>query len=223
MWTIWLLFGASWASDFTVFDDDDAWRTLTTRDDRGVTVEVQHRMHGEVNCFRGVTKVSADPDLMLATSMDVPNAPRWSSTPLPISTILAREPGAMVYHQMVDVPNWTLASDRYWILRGEYGTEADGTRRFRWTRVDAATAYPEIHARLSEEAGAVEVPVNWGMWRFTPRDQGLTAVVYGLCTDAGGVLPTWLQRVSTRQTLPDVVINLVTEAQRRIATPEATP
>lgn len=223
MWTIWVLVGASWASDFAVFHDDAAWRTLTTRTDRGVTVEVQHRMHGDVNCFRGITRVVADPDLMLATSMDVPNAPRWSYTPLPISTILAREPGAMTYHQMVDVPNWTLAADRYWVLRGEHGTDPDGTRRFRWSRVDAATAFPEIHARLTGEAGAIEVPVNWGLWRFTPADQDQTDVMYGLCTDAGGVLPTWLQRVSTRQTLPDVVINLVTEAQRRATPTEPTP
>ena len=48
-------------------------------------------------------------------------------------------------------------------------------------------------------------------------DTGIVQIDRGICTDAGGAIPQWLQRTTTRRTLPDTVGDLVREAKRRQA------
>lgn len=220
---LWWVVAMAWAGPHDVFADGPEWRPLTTATEQDLTIEVRHRPHGDVNCFEGVTTATADAGLLLQASMDVPNAPKWSSTPLPGSEILSRDGEDLIYFQHVDIPDWTLVHDRFWVLRGEPGRTPEGGLRFRWSRLDAAQTAPEVYRRLTEEVGAMEVPTNYGEWLFTPRDAQITEVRYRVCTDAGGALPTWLQRVATRRTLPGVIVNLVGEARRRAAEAPAEP
>lgn len=202
------------AEDFGVFDGVDGWKVLNTRTQDGLTIEVRHSLVGEINCFEARAQADTEPSAMIAVVLDVPSAPRWSKTPLPHSDVLRREGDDVVFYQHADVPDWTLVKDRFWVLRGEPAAVGGG-HRFRWRRV-AASTFPELEARMTgDEVGAVEVPVNWGEWRFTKAEGGATDVRYRTCTDVGGSIPTWLQRVVTRTNLPDVIQALVEETRRR--------
>jgi hypothetical protein len=117
----------------------------------------------------------------------------------------------------MDVPNWTMVADRWWLLRAWTETSEAQTLRYRWRRVDAATAYPEVHARVAEQfPGAIELPVNWGEWLFEDKGEERVAS-YRVCTEMGGSLPKWIQRLAIRRTLPDNIVELVGEAKKRSA------
>lgn len=211
---LWWMMATAWGADWSVFEDGQAWSELATREREGLTVRVRHRLHDDVNCFEGRTRAEVAPEALLAAAVDIEGAPAWSAAPLPRSEVLHREGTTLHYVQHVDIPDWTLVHDRFWVLRGEPATLDGGTTRFRWTRLDAASTYPAVHAELTGDAvDALEVPVNWGEWHFTPTPDGPTDIAYRVCTDAGGAVPTWLQRVTTRKTLPDVVINLIGAAK----------
>jgi hypothetical protein len=104
--------------------------------------------------------------------------------------------------------------DRYWIMEGHTASIGDA-RRFRWNRIDAAKRYPAAVARAQAiEAGAVEPPVSWGEWLFTPKN-GLTEVSYRNCVDVGGRLPMSIQTWVATRTMPDTVADLIREAKKR--------
>jgi hypothetical protein len=112
-----------------------------------------------------------------------------------------------VLFQRLEVPAWTLSSDRYWVLHGT----ADPThRRYRWYRLDG-TAHPEIQ---QDANGAIEPPVNYGEWRFVDTADG-TTLRYRACADFGGPVPTAVQRWVTTQQVPALIEDLVEEAARR--------
>ena len=67
---------------------------------------------------------------------------------------------------------------------------------------------------MTESGLAIEVPKNWGEWLFTPAGTG-TDIKYRVCTEAGGSVPMWLQKLGAQRTLPDTVADLVREAKKR--------
>ncbi|MCB9680970.1 MAG: hypothetical protein H6733_05810 [Alphaproteobacteria bacterium] len=201
-------------ADWKVLADTSSWEKVATRDTDVGQVEVRHRKLGELHCLQGLVTTNVSPQALLDVAQDVKSAKRWTSAPLTESVQLKAGPGWIEYEQYLDIPDWTMVTDRYWVLRGEPVVVDDGGRRFRWTRVSAQAAYPQLYERLSASGLALEVPVNWGEWFFTPGTGG-TDVRYSVCTDVGGSIPAWLQKMAAQRTLPDTVADLVKEAQRR--------
>ncbi len=116
--------------------------------------------------------------------------------------------------QVLDVPGWTMASDRYWVLRGERFT-AGAAVGYRWNRLDWQPVYPALVEELAQLAPkGVEPMTNWGRWSFVQGEAG-TRATYELCSDAGGSLPAWLQRAAATRTLPDTMADVAREAARR--------
>jgi hypothetical protein len=88
-------------------------------------------------------------------------------------------------------------------------------QRYRWEKLDAATAYPDVRTRaLGISSGAIEPPATWGQWTFVRNAAG-TVVNYRACADVGGSLPAGIRKWVATRTLPDTVADLVLEAQRR--------
>ena len=105
-------------------------------------------------------------------------------------------------------------SDRFWVLEGR-PEPVTGGLRFRWSRLDAATAYPAVLSKAQQtQSSVVEPPVNWGEWTFVAAEGG-TQVAYRACADVGGSLPQNVQQWVATRTLPDTVADVVREAAKR--------
>jgi|GEM_PF-1501525 len=165
-------------------------------------------------CLLGSATVDAKAATMLAVVQDIPGATSWSTAGLTASRVLGKDGVKVDYLQVLDVPDWTMASDRYWVLRGAPATEADGSMAFRWDRFDWRAAYPLVATELDRDLPkAVEPAPNFGAWDFKEQAGG-TLLRYYLCTESGS-LPTWLQKAAATKTLPSTMADVVREAHRR--------
>lgn len=193
---------------------DDGWSAVHTRKRDAGDVEIWVKYLDGLPCLRGETTAEVDSAQMMAAVSDVPSALRWSSAGLTESRVVGRGDGWVEFHQYLDVPNWTLAADRYWILRGQWIPAPSGGGTYQWNKVPD-TVHADVRASvLKSNPKAIEPPVNFGAWSFTPEN-GKTRVRYEICTDTGGSLPTSLQRFIATRTLPDTLDDLLKEAQLR--------
>lgn len=207
---MWLpLVGVSAAADFASLDTT-SWREAGTRETDVGEIAIRASYVDAVGCVEGTTTVSVSASALLAVTDDMASAPSWSSAELTVSEEVERHGSGFVILQRLDVPGWTLAADRYWAIHGQASTLEHGIGRYRWQRVDASR-YP-----LAEEVGAraIEPPVNYGEWVFTPTGLG-TELRYRACADFGGRVPAPIQRWINTQQVPALVRDLVQEARRR--------
>jgi hypothetical protein len=57
--------------------------------------------------------------------------------------------------------------------------------------------------------------VNWGAWTFETRS-GHTEAQYHMCSNAGGALPAWVQKIAATRAIPNTVEDVVKDAMRRL-------
>lgn len=210
----WML--AAWAVE-PAYESLEAsgWAEVAVRETELGVVKVLHKKVGEVDCLQGVTTTKVGIAALHGVVLDVASAPKWTENKLVMSDVLGGGGDQIDFAQMLDVPDWTLVADRYWVLRGTTLRGADGSVRFRWQRLDAGTAYPKVKEKaLAYSSRAVEPPVNWGEWMFRPVG-GSVEVAYRACSDVGGSLPTSIQRWVASRTLPDTVADMIREAAKR--------
>ncbi|TNE83919.1 MAG: hypothetical protein EP330_31225 [Deltaproteobacteria bacterium] len=191
------------------------WNSVSTRSHAdGGEIAVSSATVAGIACFKGTASTTAAPSKLHAAATDIESTPRWSSAGVTEAETLAKNGSTIEYYQYLDVPGWTMASDRFWFLTGTTVKDGDNIE-FHWKRLDKGGAH---NARFTEvttaNPSAIEPPVNVGGWRFTVAD-GKTAVEYFICTDTGGAIPTVVQNAATKKTLPDTVGELIGEAKRR--------
>ena len=191
------------------------WSTLGTKNHPAAgTVTSYKATIAGVDCFCGAATVSGvNPDTLLEVVTDIVGAKKWSTAGVSDAAVLKRTGSVLEYYQFLDVPGWTMVSDRFWFMRGHI--EKGDPTVFRWEKLDAGgdhnAKWQEVKAA---HPGAVEPPTNVGAWRFTRADGGVS-VEYYICTDAGGSIPVTIQNAATKKTLPDTVGDAIREAQRR--------
>lgn len=214
MWFATMMLAAAAEPRWDQLTTSTGWTSVATRTSDVGAVYVYHKEIDGIPCLTGVTSTDVAPATLLAVVLDVPSSLKWSSADLAVSELLTQAPTQIRFWQYIDIPNWTLVSDRFWVLEGQVSNVGASTK-FRWNRVDAAATYPAVvekaHAR---DSSAVEPPINWGEWTFTPVE-GRTEVVYRACADVGGRIPESVQKWVATRTLPDTVADLVREGQRR--------
>ncbi len=202
-------------------DASDAWEVVATKKSDVGEVIIRHRRFDDLDCLEGRVTTQGSPDAMLDVATDVEGALRWSSAPLADALDLGRTPGTIDYYQYLDVPDWTLVADRYWILRGTVLAEGDA-RRFRWGKGPPGMGDQARTRALARNDGAIEPPKNVGEWVFSPVSGGVD-VRYRACADIGGAIPLWLQKAVAKSTLPDTVVDLVVESRKRTPAPRPAP
>lgn len=211
------LFGLALAAEprFDILESRADWKQIAVRKSDQGDVIVNNKTIDGLPCLEGVATVALSPDKLLAVARDIPSSKGWSSADLLVSETLARLPdGGVQYWQYLDIPGWTMVYDRYWVMEGHAANLGDA-RRFRWNRISAAAHYPAVVARAQAiEAGAVEPPISWGEWLFTPKG-GVTEIAYRNCVDVGGRLPMSIQEWAATRTLPDTVADLIRETKKR--------
>ena len=193
-----------------------SWEHVADRDhDDAGTVNVSLAEIGGLKCLRGKATAAGDAGTYLDVAMDIKGSLNWSKAGLAVSEVLGTGAGTIDYYQLLDVPGWTGASDRFWFLRG---TKVDeGARKIFWWDRMGERGGPH-NARFEEVAAehpkAVEPPLNVGGWVFDQKGSDVE-VSYYVCSDTGGSLPKALQYAAAKQTLPDTVGDLVREAKKR--------
>ncbi|MCB9676403.1 MAG: hypothetical protein H6737_14870 [Alphaproteobacteria bacterium] len=212
---MWLVSMALAAPGWDALDSEEGWETLADASAAETgPITVEQRTAGGALCLRGRMHVDTEPDVLFEVVSDIPSEPRWSSETLVASEILGRSGGSLDYYQHLAVPRWTMAADRFWVLRGRDASRST-TRELRWERFDWASDYPDLAARIARDhPGAVEPDPNLGFWRFEQTDAG-TRATYAVCTSAGGAIPKWIQRKAATQALPGTMADVAREAARR--------
>ncbi len=193
------------------------WKAEAKIDARDVgNVEVLRKDIGAIPCFQARAKAPVAQASLEEIVADVAGHRKWSTSGLTESKLLGRSDGGADYYQYLDVPNWTFASDRFWFIHGSMSHDANGAGIWRWKNLKNGGDYKDVYAQVvANHAGAVEPPVNVGVWWFKADGSGATDVRYYLCTDSGGALPSSLANAATRRTLPDTVTDLIREAKKR--------
>jgi hypothetical protein len=194
--------------------DAAKWAVLTTADhaDAG-TVTIWSSTVSGVDCFRGTATTDVAKDKLLAVVVDIEGAKRWSSAGITEARLLGSGGGAYSYYQYLDVPGWTMASDRFWFLRSTV-RKTDTELEFVWDPLPA-TEYADVHSEVvAAHPDAVEPPINVGSWKFSQKGAGVE-ITYSICTQPGGSLPVAIQNAATRKTLPDTVGDVVREGRKR--------
>jgi hypothetical protein len=177
-------------------------------------VHVDTRQIEGIPCFRATATATATPDQLVAVAEDIEGSVQWSSAGVTESKVFSKSGGAMEYYQYLDVPGWTMASDRFWFLASTT-TKTDTGITFKWNRLEAGGSHADAYQGVkTNHPDAVEPPVNVGGWMFEPKD-GKTQVRYYICTDSGGSIPGFVQTAATRKTLPDTLSDLIKEANKR--------
>lgn len=193
----------------------DSWELLTTKnhDDAG-EVGVYRATIAGITCFQGMATVDVPVEALLDVATDIESATEWSTAGVLEAETLGRSDDWIDYYQYLDVPGWTLSSDRFWFLRGHTVRKGDETT-FHWDRDDVATRYAERYQQVTAaHPNAIEPPINVGGWTFRRTDAG-TEVRYRVCSDVGGALPRAVQNAATKGTLPDTVGDAIREARKR--------
>ncbi len=191
------------------------WTHHATREHEAAgTVQVYTKAVAGVDCFQGVASTQYTPEQLMDVAADIEGTIQWSTAGVSEARTLARSDTQMDYFQYLDVPGWTMASDRFWILRGHFQRH-DGVVTLHWDRFENEGPYAALYQRVrADHPSAIEPPVNVGGWVYSPVD-GATRIQYYICSDVGGVVPTSVQNVGTNRTLPDTVGDVVREAGRR--------
>ncbi|MCO4746044.1 MAG: hypothetical protein KC912_14710 [Proteobacteria bacterium] len=214
MWLALLLASAS-AADFDTLFAESGWSDLgeDTKKETG-TMQLKLKEVGGTQCLLAIADVDVSADVIYEVITDVPAAKEFSSETLIASKVLGSDGPAVHYYQHLDVPGWTMASDRFWVLSGTDFSSGD-TKAFKWDRFDWRTAYPALATDIdTNHSGAVEPVTNYGAWVFSPSATGTQAKYY-ICSDPGGSLPEWLKKTAATKTLPNTVADVMREARKR--------
>ncbi len=214
---------SAWARPWPLFDDPSRWEPLTVRETEVGPVSIATQRIEDQDCVQGVLVTEVPMRWLDDVVADTSGDDGWRSTEIVETRMLHLSDNRMDFYQVMDVPDWTLLADRWWLLTAWTEHAEANTRRLRWQRVEDPAAYATVRAEVATRfPGVVEMPVNWGEWVFV--DEGaVRRTTYRVCTDLGGSLPRWIQRIALRRSLPDNLVDLVREARRRASGAMASP
>ena len=208
----------AWANDPTHAQIESAsWTFLSERDhDVAGVVKVYNAQIAGRECYQARVSVDLPQSAMSNVITDLDGALQWSTAGLMESKILGKKGNTLYYYQVLDVPGYTMASDRFWYNQGVVSQEGDEWT-MRWSLLEEGGDYKDHYLETkARHSGAVFIDMNVGAWRLIP-DGGpdKNKVTYSICSDSGGSLPAWLQAQASKQTLPDTVGDMIREAKKR--------
>src|SRR5262249_4929458 len=96
---------------------------------------------------------------------------------------------------------------RTWVDE-KVGPDGKGNFRQHWVAVPDLTP---------QRAHAVRVRLDEGSWAITPNADGTSHVLYRFRVDPGGAIPNFAAEAGNRKAVPDTLLAVEHEAQRRAA------
>lgn len=212
---LWLMMGAlaqanEWNVNWSSLRAESGWSVSYSTEKNIGTVKVLKKDINGFPCFQGQSNTTIDVPVLMGVATDITGAKKWSTAGVTKAEVLAQGGGVIDYYQYLDIP---FLSDRHWFLRGHIERSGVETR-FRWDRISDSEHPDKIRQLRAASPSAVEPPLNIGAWVFIEGDKD-TQVRYYICTHPGGSVPDSLQSIGTEKTLPNNVVDLIVEAQRR--------
>ena len=194
--------------------EESGWEDVGSSQEPGVgTVRARHLNVDGVDCLEASAVTSISEETLKEVILDIKGNIDWSSADLAESTVLTQKTSRIDYLQVLKLP--TPFASRYWFLRGEVEESSAGWE-FAWQRLDGPSTYPEAYAGLIKRYGedAVEITINVGSWALLPHEEGTTAR-FRSCTNVGGSVPKWAGEKAARIMLPNNIVDLIVEAEKR--------
>ena len=211
-WALWTATVAAneWNVTWESLRSDSGWTVSYSASESIGTVKVLKKEINGFPCFQGQSETPLAVPVLMSVATDITGAKSWSTAGITKAEVLGQGGGQIDYYQYLDIP---FLSDRHWFLRGAIETKGAETR-FRWDKLPAGAHSSRIAQLKVESSDAVEPPLNIGAWVFLSGDKN-TEVRYYICTHPGGSVPASLQSIGTEKTLPNNVVDLIVEAQKR--------
>jgi len=205
--------GVSLEAAKAAIQSEHGWEDVGTFHRGGIdNISGRHKALDGLDCLEASASTALPADVLKEIITDIPGNQQWSSADLIASVVLGRRNGGLDYYQVLNLP--PPLADRYWFLRGTE-SQAGEIWQFSWERISAEDTWPEARASmLSEHAGAVEIGINVGSWALIEApDERI--VRFRSCTDVGGSVPRWAGEKAARLMLPNNIVDLLQEGQRR--------
>ncbi|MEE2829426.1 MAG: hypothetical protein VX498_09570 [Myxococcota bacterium] len=200
-------------------DSSSDWSVVKLDAKGGVDVYKKTIGDFDMPGFKGIkiVDVPADPLFEAINDFDR-HAGLSEDIPLVESRVLKQEGNTRHVFAYLDVPGWTMANDRYWLVEAVAKFNIDGEpghHKQTWRQLDPAL-YPEaVGLALKRSEKAVMVDLNHGSWEVIPRSDGKTELVYRVLSTPGGKIPSGAQALATSKTLPDNLLQFEAEGKRR--------
>lgn len=207
----------SWSGGSTTaaaaIQSEHGWEDVGTFDRGGIdNIVGRHKALDGLDCLEASASTTLPAALLKELITDIPSNLQWSSADLVASVVLDHHDGGLDYYQVLNLP--LPLADRFWFLRGTV-SESGPVWLFSWERIDADEAWAaERSSLLVEYPGAIEIGVNVGSWALieAPFER---VVRFRSCTDVGGSVPRWAGEKAARLMLPNNIVDLLQEGQRR--------
>jgi len=160
-----------------------------------------------------VVRVQAQvPDLqppqLLAVAWDVRSQAAWAPR-IKRLDVLSQTATEVVLYEQIDVP---VVRDRDFVLRLSLPSPSPGPSTE--LRIEARAA---LDRPMPLHPDHVRMTDLWSTWRFRPRPEGGTVVIYEAYGDPAGALPGWLKKSAAVRGPVDFVRALLQETRRRTA------
>ena len=205
--------GVSLEAATAALQSESGWEDVGTFRRGGIdNIAGRHKALAGMDCVEARASTAQPAAVLQEIITDIPGNLQWSSADLLASVVLAHGADGMDYYQVLNLP--PPLADRFWFLRGTVSQSGEAWQ-FTWTRISAQDTWPAAHdALLTAHPGAVELAVNVGSWVITeaPPER---IVRFRSCTDVGGSVPRWAGEKAARLMLPNNIVDLLQEAQRR--------
>lgn len=195
--------------------EESGWEDVGTSKEAGIgEVRARHMNVDGVDCLEASAVTALPVETLQEVILDIRGNTEWSSAELAESSVLAEKTGRIDYLQVLKLP--APFAGRYWFLRGEVSAGEAGAWSFAWQRLDGVASYPEAYAGMIKRYGEdmVEVGVNVGSWALLPSEAG-TVARFRSCTNVGGSVPRWAGEKAARIMLPNNIVDLLVEAEKR--------
>jgi hypothetical protein len=199
-------------------DSDSGWKLYKEDAKGGVDVYKKDIPGLDVPGFKGTKIMDVSGDKLFEVIIDIAHQAGMSKDiPLKQSHIISRTATTIDFWQYLDVPGWTLANDRFWFCHGVIIKDHGGPGHHKWTwdRLDGSAFPKQRAAALAIDDDAVETGLNHGSWEIIPQGNGTVMLIYRVISNPGGKLPKSAQSLATGTTLPDNLLQMESEAEKR--------
>lgn len=173
------------------------WELEAHDEDQNIKVFTRSVGDSPLKEFKGITQIKAPVSAFVAVLKDPEMATSWMHNVIEFEVMEeASETESVVY--TVNKTPWPV-TDRDAFTRSVMTAQADGSV------VTSITALPEFQ-EVNEDF--IRMPELVGSWTFSPKEDGMTEVVYQVHANPGGSLPNWLVNAIVVETPMETLTNL---------------
>lgn len=193
-----LLAGLLWAFPAVAGD----WRDVSN--DGQVSVERREYQGSPLYEIRGITRIKASLNAIMALLKDAPFNSQWVHRSAGATILKENGYGQAYVHGVVDAP-WPI-QDRDAVARFDYSQDPESA--------EITITITNFPAFIEPDSRYVRVPDFGGFWRLRPQAEGWVEVTYQVHGDPGGWIPVWLANAAAIASVTKTLENMAAVVTR---------